>query len=65
MNTNTNSGMGLSGLLTIVFLILKLTNTINWSWWWIFSPLWIPVAIVSAIFLVVTMVAMLTVILWG
>ena len=33
-----------TGLLFIVFLILKLTHTIDWSWLWIFSPLWIPVA---------------------
>jgi hypothetical protein len=28
---------------TIVFIILKLTDLIDWSWWWIFSPIWIPV----------------------
>lgn len=32
-------------LITIVFLILKLTNVISWSWWWIFSPIIIPVII--------------------
>ncbi|GGB82747.1 hypothetical protein GCM10007424_23480 [Flavobacterium suaedae] len=32
------------GLLTIVFIILKLTNVINWSWWWVTSPLWLPIA---------------------
>ena len=37
-----------SGILTIlfvVFLILKLTGNIDWSWWWVTSPLWLPVAI--------------------
>ena len=29
------------GTLFIVFLVLKLTNVINWSWWWVTSPLWI------------------------
>lgn len=32
-------------LLFIVFLILKLTKTIDWSWWWVTSPLWIPFVI--------------------
>jgi hypothetical protein len=32
-------------VITIVFLILKLTNVISWSWWWIISPIIIPVII--------------------
>ena len=36
----------LSTLLTVLFVGLKLTNCIDWSWWWVFSPLWIPLAIV-------------------
>jgi hypothetical protein len=35
---------GFNGLLTILFIVLKLTNVIDWSWWWVFAPLWIPVA---------------------
>jgi len=31
-----------NGLLTIVFVTLKVTNAINWSWWWVLCPLWIP-----------------------
>lgn len=34
-------GIGFAGLLTIVFITLKLTGTIDWSWWWVLSPLWI------------------------
>lgn len=48
----TASGeMGFCGLLTIVFIVLKLIDIISWSWWWVLSPLWIPVgvAIVVAI----------------
>ena len=46
-----SNGIGLSGAVFIVFLVLKLTGTIDWSWWWITAPLWIPWAIflVSAI----------------
>lgn len=48
------SGISLSTLLTIVFVILKLTGTIDWSWWWVFSPMWITwsLILIVAIFLV-------------
>lgn len=36
-----SGGIGFSGLLTIVFIILKLIGKIDWSWWWVLSPLWI------------------------
>lgn len=39
--------------LFIVFLILKLTNTIDWSWWWVTSPLWaVAIAYIFVIFLI-------------
>ena len=38
-------------ILTIIFVILKLTGSIAWSWWWVFSPLWIAIAIVILIVL--------------
>lgn len=40
-----SSSIGLSGILFIIFLTLKLTGNIDWSWWWVTSPLWIPVMI--------------------
>lgn len=40
-----SGSVGFSGLLFITFLVLKLTEVIDWSWWWIFAPLWIPVSI--------------------
>ncbi len=43
-------GIGFSGLLTIVFIALKLTGNIDWSWAWVLSPIWISV--ILAIFLV-------------
>jgi predicted tellurium resistance membrane protein TerC len=49
--TTTNGGVGFFGLLTILFIGLKLTGHITWSWWWVLSPLWIPAAIVFAIFI--------------
>lgn len=43
MNNNNSraTGIGFTGLLTIVFIVLKLVKVINWSWWWVVSPLWI------------------------
>ena len=42
-------------LLFIVFLILKLCNIIDWSWWWVVSPLWIP-AIVSIVIILIILI---------
>ena len=54
-NNTQNTGIGMSGVLFTVFLILKLTGVIAWSWWWITAPLWVPAAvliiIIVAIFL--------------
>lgn len=41
MENNKSGGMSLSTVVFIVFLILKLTDNIDWSWWWVFSPIWI------------------------
>lgn len=41
MKNNSSGGLGLASVLTIVFIVLKLVGTINWSWWWVLSPLWI------------------------
>lgn len=42
-------GIGFLGLLTIVFITLKLTDHIAWSWWWVFAPAWGPVALLVAV----------------
>ena len=43
--------MSTSTVLFIVFLVLKLTGNIAWSWWWVTCPLWIPMGIVVAVML--------------
>lgn len=43
-------------LLTVVFVTLKLTGCISWSWWWVFAPLWIPIVVVIGMLLVVSLV---------
>jgi hypothetical protein len=47
-STNSSGGIGFVGLLTVLFIGLKLTGYIAWSWIWVLSPLWIT-AVVSAI----------------
>lgn len=56
---NTSSGMGIGMVLFIVFLILKLTGTINWSWWWVTSPLWIPLALGGIIIGIIGVIAII------
>jgi len=46
----SSGGIGFTGLLTIVFIILKLTHVIAWSWWWVLSPIWISFLFAIAIF---------------
>ena len=58
-NEKTSSGLGLGSVLLIIFLVLKLTGTIDWSWWWVTSPLWIPLALGVAIIGVVGLVAII------
>ena len=45
-STTTSSGIGFSGLLAILFIALKLTGYITWSWLWVLAPIWIPFIIV-------------------
>jgi hypothetical protein len=61
-NSNSNGGaggIGFCGVLTIVFVVLKLCDVIDWSWWWVLSPLWIALAVLLSIvmFLVLVIVA--------
>lgn len=47
-----NNGLGFTGSLTLLFVLLKLTGYITWSWWWVLSPIWISFAILLTVFLV-------------
>lgn len=52
--TSNGTGVGFCGLLAVLFIGLKLTGYIAWSWAWVLAPLWIPlVIIIVAIFLLV------------
>ena len=45
VSSSSSSGIGFLGLLTVAFIVLKLIGQIDWSWWWVLSPIWIPAAI--------------------
>jgi hypothetical protein len=52
-NTKTSSnGIGFGTILFCIFLVLKLTHVIDWSWLWVTAPLWIPLAIVGIVLVV-------------
>lgn len=44
--TPTTDSIGFTGLLGLLFIALKLTGVIAWSWWWVLSPLWGPASLV-------------------
>lgn len=56
MKKSTSNGIGLPGVLFVVFLVLKLTGNIDWSWWWVTSPIWIPLIVGIAILLTLVIV---------
>lgn len=56
MSTGNQSGcgvFGMSDMLFVIFLILKLTHYIDWSWWWVTSPLWIGFALWLVLFIII------------
>lgn len=56
---SSSAGIGFTGLLTIVFILLKLTGYIAWSWLWVLAPMWISVVLVVVIFIVLILVSLL------
>ena len=55
---SSSGGIGFVGLLTILFIGLKLTGYIAWSWWWVLSPVWISAIIVILAIIGVTYVTL-------
>lgn len=51
-----SGGIGFLPALCLIFITLKLCNVIDWSWWWVLAPIWIPIAAVIAILLIVCIV---------
>ncbi len=59
-SSNTSGGTGFAGLLTIAFIVLKLTGFIDWSWWWVLSPIWIMLLIIGLLLFVVAVLAVMS-----
>ena len=53
------TGISFSGMLTVLFVGLKLTGYIDWSWWWVVSPLWISLLIDLGILAVIGIVLLI------
>ncbi|WP_431728626.1 hypothetical protein [Verrucosispora sp. TAA-831] len=48
-SSSSSAGIGAIGLLTIAFIVLKLADVIDWSWWWVLAPAWISAGITLVI----------------
>jgi len=57
-SSSSSGGIGFAGLLTIVFITLKLTGFIGWSWWWVLSPLWISALVLIIILAIFFFIAL-------
>ena len=51
--SSSSSGIGMFGMLTVLFIGLKLADIITWSWWWVLSPWWISgiIILISMLFI--------------
>ena len=59
VTTRGGGGLRFGTILFLIFLVLKLTNAIGWSWWWVTAPLWIVWAFVGLGVLVLYVMAIL------
>lgn len=55
-NNSSGSSISFGGLLTIVFIILKLCGVIDWSWVWVLSPIWIGLIIVILVIIIFSII---------
>lgn len=58
-SSSSSTGIGFTGLLTVVFIVLKLTDNIDWSWWWVLAPTWIPLAAVVGFLIIALFIALI------
>lgn len=48
-SASNSGGIGFLGLLAVLFIALKLTHFIDWSWWYVLMPLWLPAGVGLAV----------------
>ena len=54
-----SGGIGLSTIIFLIFLVLKLIGQITWSWWWVTAPLWLPAGIFLVVMLIIFIIALI------
>jgi hypothetical protein len=57
-NSSSSGGVGFFGLMFLIFMTLKLTNYIDWSWWWVTAPLWGGFALIFLFVMIVAFIKM-------
>ena len=62
-NTNITVSFPVLTILFLIFMTLKLTNVITWSWWWVTAPLWGGFAIIGGIMLIVFLIVLVAAVL--
>jgi hypothetical protein len=55
-NSSSSGGVGFFGLMFLILMTLKLTNYIDWSWWWVTAPLWGGFALIFIILVIVAII---------
>ena len=60
-NCNTTSSVSYTGVLTLIFVVLKLCNVIDWSWWWVLCPIWISFALLFLFVIILGIISIFTI----
>lgn len=58
-SNQNGGGIGIGGVLLCIFVTLRLTHHIDWSWWWVLSPMWIPLCVVAVVLVLIGIVKVL------
>ena len=58
-SSSSSGGISFTGALTVLFIGLKLVHVINWSWWWVLSPIWISALIVITFLIIFLLFAII------
>ena len=62
VTSSSSSGVSVVGLLGVAFIVLKLCKVIDWSWWWVLAPFWIPGGLIVLLLFVLGIIAVACVI---
>ena len=61
--TYKSGGLSFTSILTLIFVLCKLTHYINWSWWWVFAPVLISTGLAIFILALIAIIAIVAVVL--